>query len=158
MDPRTFITTPAVKQRYYLDFTTNGINGPVGGVTGNNAQFRCNIEHLTLDPNNKYTVEVVSFYYQNVEINPGVYPILLSDIGENIRVVNANSSFLFKSNVELFSNASVARDNTNNAVLKVPVQKNNISEINFEIVRSDDGQQIELPGAITITLLIKSVN
>lgn len=163
--PAKDVVSPPTKDRHYIDLTTNGINTSLNpAVTGTPDTFRVVIEPLLLDPTKEYTVEVVSWFYPNIVIGapgaPPVYPLLLSDIGENIRVGGANSSLLFKSTVPCNTNLTPeARDNTNNFTFAVPIRQRLIRDINFQVVRSDNGQPLAFPPTYphAITLLIQSI-
>jgi hypothetical protein len=154
---RTSLATPPTKERYYIDVTTNGINTNTG-VSGTPQSFSAKIDPLVLNPDKQYTVEVVSWIYGNTDLSPLiVYPILLSDVCKNIRVINTNSSLLYKSS-QLANNTDIQnRNQSNNSILKLPVAQNTITEINFELVRSDDGLPFTPSTPFTsILLLIES--
>jgi hypothetical protein len=149
------IVLPRLKDRHYIDVTTNLINTTTG-VSGTNNSFSVQIEPLLLDPQRQYSVQVLNFYYQNSNIGAGIYPIITSDIGYNIRVVNTNSSIIFKSNVDASNTNFVSRDVTNNANFVLPVSSQKISQIFFQIVRSDTGALFPMTSPVQLTLYIES--
>jgi hypothetical protein len=150
------VVTPASHNRFYIDVTTRNINTNTG-VSGSNNNFETIIQDLILDYANIYTVEVESFFYRNAVVAPDVYPIILSDIGDNIRVVNTNSSILYRSTVPANNTNEQQRDKTNNARFVLPLQNKSIRSIAFQIVRSDNGQlfPLDVGSSVQITLLIK---
>ena len=113
MNVPTSVITPPSELRYYVDVTTRAINTNTG-VTGNLDNFRTEIQAMLLDPGKKFTVEVESFNYQNVAHGAGVYPIILSDICEPIRVVNNTAGVLYKSSQQANDTDYYSRDITNN--------------------------------------------
>jgi len=150
------VVVPPSKERFYIDVTTNLINTNTG-VSGTNNDFRVQIEQLNLDLNKHYTVEVESFYYLNSNFQVGVYPIILSDIAQNIRVINTNSSVLYKSTIDATNVNFQQRNKTNNPRFVLPIDNHFIRDIRFQIVRSDDGAPFPLLDTVQITLLLKSV-
>lgn len=150
------------QERYYIDITTNGINTTTGVIGPSNNEFTANIQSLTLDLDKQYTVEVHSFNYQNSNLGPPIigapqiYPIILCDLAENIRVVNTNSSILYKSNIPASDTLYYERDKTNNDRFVLALSNTNVKTISFQIVRSDNGQPFPLISPVQLTLLIKS--
>ena len=158
--PTEFVTSRK-KERYYIDISTRGLTDPFSGVSGTADRFTASIQNLVVDGSKHYTVEIDSFTYKNVDLGAAgiqIYPILLSDIGTNIRVQNTNSSIIFKSNIPSTSTAVITRDDTNNQRLILDFNKQDLSQISFEIVRSDNGQQYPLDptSSVQLTLLIQS--
>lgn len=153
---RDYVTVSPNK-RYYIDITTNGINTTTG-VSGTNDSFTCNIETLELSQNYKWTAEIVSWYYKNVNIGPGVYPILQADFVENIRIDNTNASIIMKSTAPATDTNYQERFLFNNPILTLDVGASVIRNISFSIVRSDNGQPFGIDNAsiVHITLLIKN--
>ena len=156
--PDNYIT-PRTEDRYYLDFNSNALHLSGGGAQGVNYNFYSKIQPLILDPNKEYTVEVVSLYYKNLNLGVGIYPILLSDIAENIRIGNTNASVIFKSTAPATDTNYQERYEHNNPVFRLPLSSKILQQVTFQFVRSDTGAFFELDPAssLQITLLIKSV-
>lgn len=153
------VVVPRLNDRFYLDFNSNALHYNGSGVGGSNNNFYSKIEALALDPNKQYTVEVVSLYYQNVNIGADIYPILLSDIADNIRVGNTNASVIFKSTVQATDTNYQQLFKHNNPTFVLPINSKLIQQVSFQMVRSDNSEPFPLDPAsnVQITLLIKSV-
>lgn len=156
--PDNYIT-PRYEDRFYIDFNSNATHFSGSGTSGVNYDFYSAIQPLMLDPNKKYTIEVVSLYYKNLNLGPGIYPILLSDIADNIRVGNSNASILFKSTQSATDTNYQERFEHNNPVFVLPISLSRINQVSFRMVRSDNGQPFVLDPAsnLQVTLLIKSI-
>lgn len=151
---------PRKEERYYIDISTAGlVPGAVdNGVSGTFDNFQANIEPLSLNQGRHYTVEVHSWYYENINISPNVYPIILCDLGKNIIVNNTNSSIMYKSRVGADNTNFVALDQTNNGNFILDLSRDNIRNVRIEVVRSDNGQPFPLTAPHTLTFLIKNTN
>lgn len=148
-------------ERIYIDITTNQINTPQNpSLTGTNNRFnfQTNIE---LRADRDYTVQLVSMSYVNpANLPAGIQPLLLTDISDPIIINSTNASVLFKSNTPTNGASSlVILDDTSNSILIRDVTRKPISSINFQIVRSDNGQLFEFDNpndVVTLMLLIQN--
>lgn len=152
-----------LKTRYYIDITTNKINTGTG-ITGSINQFNVKVNTIKLDQNKEWTVEIIQFSYKNI-VTPvdallPIKPIILCDVSEPIYVNNTNSSIVYKCNRPTVSAITpieiIESDITNNYNFILPLKKNIINSMNFEIVRSDNGQifPLDVNGYVTLTVLI----
>ena len=153
--------TARTKERHYIDVTSRILSAE-SGVTGNNYNFTAQIQPFNLDANKHYTVSLVSIRYPNQNLaGPGpVYPVLLSNLGENIRVNNINASVLWQSNVNADNPNFVYLDYTNSPIFYVPLRNKNFNQVVVELQRSDNGQPFVIPdgpqNAVSVTILIES--
>lgn len=159
---RSDYVTPRTKDRYYIDVNTRDLTG-LAEVFGTNTNFSASIQTLTLDPNKHYTIKVDSIRYRQATVGDGVYLVVLSDIAENIRINNTNSSVIFQSNTpDEGVNDYVYKDDSNNGQLVLPLRSKVINQINVQLVRSDNGAKWPIADmspsdATSITFLIESI-
>lgn len=154
-----FITTPYEKVSFYIDVNSNALNDPTSGFNGTNNNLDVNIQQLILDPDQKWTIQLHSFYYKNVNLGGnGIYPIVLCDLCQNIRTSNSNASILYKSTQDSDSTNHVQMYKYKSPNFIVPLTRTSIKNFNIRVVRSDDGKPFPLDPAssIQIVLLIKN--
>lgn len=153
---REYVTV-GPNQVHYIDITTNGINTTTG-VSGTNNAFTANIEELDLSTAYKWTATVVNFNYKNVNIGPGVYPIIQASFVENIRINNINASFFYRSTAPATDTNYQERYEHNNPALTLKVLPSRLQTLSFTVVRSDNGQPfgIDPASSLQLTIMIKN--
>ena len=143
------------KEVYYIDISTRNINTTTG-VVGTNSNFTLQNMNLELNPNKKYSVNIETFIYENLQLAQNCFPLLLSDIAADIIVNNTKSSILYRSNTALTANSVyIICDSTNNSTMHLPLKSNSINNMHFEIVRSDTGKNLALNPTSTVTILLR---
>jgi hypothetical protein len=156
------VKVPTDKERLYIDINTRAIELNNQIVIGDNNKFTAKVGEF-LNPNKKYTVEVISFSYTNFVNADNRQPVILCDLSEPINVNGFTSSVLYKSQYITNDSLFKVSDISNNFNLKREVNKSIINSITFEIISSVDSTQF-FSGAeanptqnnVNIILLIQS--
>lgn len=126
--------------------------------------FTFNFPTILFDDHD-YSVEVIDLRYplpvqQNTPAPPsGIFVILTSDIGDPIQTNNTSGSILYKGQTVINTDNNTPRYiieiNQQSSPLKVKLSKKELSQIRFQLVRSDNGGAISIGANQNVSILLK---